>query len=71
MENAATPWLRLSEITKIEKALEIIETYWPDAQDPTSESFQEVAYALRRTIKKLEEQDIRTIEEKLWEIYEG
>lgn len=71
MEPASTPWLRLSEITKIEKALEIIDTYWPPSQDPDSEAFQVVKYRLRRTIEQLEQQDFRTIERKLREIYEG
>lgn len=66
-------WLHLKRIRDIEKALAIIGEYWPASNQDVclAESFENTACELRRRLRELESEDMRTIEKKMQEKYEG
>lgn len=63
-------WLHLKRIRDIEKAIAVIGEYWPQDTNLT-ESFESTACELRRRLRELESEDMRTIEKKMQEKYEG
>lgn len=70
--NFEDSWLRLRKINAIEKALGTILEYWPNHEaSELRDSFESTACELRRRLRELEQEDMRTIEQKLQEKYEG